>query len=195
MRTKLCLFLLPPLLWGCITFHVKKLSDTPGISNCYHLVSDKDKESIVFLSNEAKLDTTLKNNGKIYAINAKQLLDCIKNYDSCLLYNWSWNCSSPHCILLSACENYCRKYNYKLFVFTTYYEFPTMQTQSSGLSFPLLVVNHQYYGTRYKDYIKQFYNEICGSDYYNHRKNRGKRFMVFKKGKFERAVNEIELLN
>ena len=96
MRTKLCLFFLIPLLWGCITFHVKKLSDTPGISNCYHLVNEKDKKSIVFLSNETKLDTALKNDGKIYAVNARQLLDCMSNYDSCLLYNWSWNCSSSH---------------------------------------------------------------------------------------------------
>jgi len=180
---------------GCITFEVKKLSDTPGISNCYHLVSEKDKKSIVFLSNEAKLDTALRNDGKIYAVNAMQLLDCMSHYDSCLLYDWSWNCASSHCILLSACEDYCRKYNYKLFVFTTYYEFPAMQTQSSGLSFPLLVVNHQYYGTDYKNYIKQFDDEICGSDYYDHRKNWGKRFLVFKKGKFDRAVSEIELLN
>ena len=196
MRLKLSIFLLIPLLSGCITFNIQKLSDTSGYSNCYHLVSEQDKKSIVFLPNEATLDTALKNDGKIYAINPRQLLDCLSHYDSCLVYDWSWNCSSKHCILLNYCMDYCRKYNYKLFVITTSYEFPIMQQQSSILSFPLLTINHFYYGEALlKDYFKQFHYDICGSNYFEKRKNWGKRFWVFKKGKFDRAESQIELLN
>lgn len=192
MKIKLSIVLLIPLLLGCITIEVKKLSDTPGISSCYHLVSEEDKKSLIFLTPDQKLDTSQVNDGKIYAVSAPHLLDIVSYYDSCVIYLWSWGCSSEHCILPSACEEFCKKNNYKLFVLTSYYKFPTMQILSSGLDYPLLVVNHLYYGTdKYREYMKKFEYEIAGGDYFSRKKNWGKRFMIFKKGEFAGAVDEI----
>lgn len=82
---------------------------------------------------------------KIHAITGKQLRECLKNNDTSLVYRWSPLCKAESCILIKACQEYCTKKNYKLYVVSEFYHMESMRAQNVADQ-PIFIANHKYYG-------------------------------------------------
>lgn len=153
MKKIYIILLFPFLVCGCI------ITNTPGFHSGYKKIAPDQKENIIFVEGDIDI-CNIKNDRKIYAVTAAQLLNCLQNNDSTIVYFWSPNCSSKSCVLLDAAQNYCDKQNYRLYVITEYYDLKKIEAQNnSGLS--LFSINHKYYKTDYcNKYVKLFSREM-----------------------------------
>ncbi len=160
------------LMFSCV------IIETPGFYNGYKKLSEEEKKNIVFVNQDSSI-CVLQNDYKIYAISGKQLRKCIASNDTSVIYQWGPNCSSSNCILISACQDYCKSKNYKLYVVADYYNMKIMDAQNNS-DFPILIANHIYYDKYYA--IKL--NDLFVYDLLNGQKiNKDelyKRFMFFK---------------
>ena len=125
----------------------------------------------------------IENDKKIYAITAAQLLKCLQNNDSTLVYLWSPNCSSKGCVLLDAAQNYCDRNNYVLYVITEYYDLDKTEPQNNG-RLSLFAVNQNYYKTDYcNKYCRLFIRELTEKSTVNE-ENDYSRYYVFHRDTF-----------
>ena len=177
------LLLLSFLISGCF------IANTPGFYSGYKNIQPDRKQNIIFVEDSLEI-CHLKNDQKIYSITAAQLLKCLQNNDSSIVYFWSPNCSSKSCILLDAAQNHCDRKRYTLYVITEYYDMEKTEPQNTaGLS--LFSINHQYYKTDYcNKYVKRFTAELTkngapdkGESYY--------RYCLFYKDKFVRRKENL----
>lgn len=145
--------LLPVSVFGCI------ITNSPGFFSGYDKMDSGQRQNVIFVEDGFDI-CNIKNDKKIYAITASQLLECLKNNDSTIVYIWSPNCSSKSCVLLDAAQYYCDRNNYFLYVFTEYYDLEKINVQNTaGLS--LFSINHKYYKTDYcNKYEKLFTREL-----------------------------------
>jgi hypothetical protein len=164
-----------------------RISETPGFYSGYDRLNDEDKKNIVFLEQDKKI-SDIEDKNKVYAIQAQQIRDFIINYDSCIIYIWSFHCSSNKCISPAACQKFCDDNNYQLIVISNYYTFPEMYNIMPLISNPLFTVNAAYYKTDYcHRYMRRFEKELLNGEHREH----GYRYWVFIKGKFNRAIEQI----
>jgi hypothetical protein len=176
------------LLFSCISF--PKLSELPGFYSGYNRLDDKDKECIVFLGQNEKISDVCTDKKKIYAIDAYQLLEYMKQYDSCIVYFWSLYCSSPVCISPATCQDYCDRNGYLLILVAEYYTFPEMYSFMPLITNPIFSINMNYYKTDYcPRYVNRFTKELLGKEHYKEYS----RYWIFKKGMFERGINNLPL--
>jgi hypothetical protein len=107
---------------------------TPGFYSGYKKLSPEQKQNIVFLNeHNNKMLCAVDDATKIYAVTAQQLLGCLKDHHSSIVYFWSPNCHSKRCISLGAAEKYCRENNYKLYIVSEYYDMEQLQLQNNTL--------------------------------------------------------------
>lgn len=156
------------------------ITNTPGFYSGYKKLSAPEKSQVVITTEETSV-CSLSNDRKIYAITSGQLLKCLEQNDTSVVYFWSPNCHSDVCISLSAAQYYCDKKGYHLYVITEYYDFAKTNPQNTNPT-PVLSVNHQYYKTDYcNGYMRKFTAGLSRGSV--PRKNQsGKRFFFFKKG-------------
>ncbi len=154
------------------------ITNTPGFYNGYKVLSDSDKQNVVFL------DTTLKrldNNGQIIALNGEQLRHYALSVDTLLIYRWSPNCSSKSCILISACQDYCTKKNYKLVVVAEYYDMEKMKAQNIG-DLPILIPDHLYYKNYYANRLNRLFYKDLLADQKLSKEHKYDRFLFLNRG-------------
>lgn len=87
----IALFSILLLISGCI------VTKTSGFYVGYNQLTDIEKQEVEILDKDSGI-CNLENKAKVYAINGKQLRDCLENNDTSLVY--LWGCSLP-----------CRMYN------------------------------------------------------------------------------------
>lgn len=152
--------------------------NTPGFYSGYKDLSDTEKEQVVFTQpTEDICDKT--NDKKIYAINGKQLLNCMKSNDTSVVYLWSPHCSSDACITMQVAQRYCDKMNYKLYIVAEYYDMDMMGKQHTTPG-PLFIANHKHYKANYcGKYVKRFTNDLLNGKTLN-KDEKYSRFLFFK---------------
>jgi hypothetical protein len=155
----------------------------------YDKLNEEDMKMVV-ITNPAEKICNLKNDNRIYAIQAQQLVECLNLSDSTLIYDWSANCHSESCISIPACQKYCAEHGLKLVVISEYYDPEIMRIQNFA-DLPIFVPNHIYYKTEKCSKLNsRFFNEVFqgkrpgGEHKYS-------RFHVFYKGKYVRSISKL----
>lgn len=183
VRNIIFLLLLLTGLSGCSLINIS------GFNSGYKKLPDAEKARVVFTE---KQDSTCNrpNDQKIYAVTGPQLLHCLKDNDTSVVYIWSPNCHSDVCVSLVAAQYYCTKRNYKLYVVAEYYDFEKTEPQNTN-PLALLSVNHLYYNTdRCDAYVSKFTHDITEGR--TGKEDRYKRFLFFKKDKWIFARRRLD---
>jgi hypothetical protein len=171
---KLFFYLL--LLSGCT------ITSGPGFYSGYNKMDVAAKSNVVFVTDGMDIGQ-LKNDQKIYAITANHLLKCLEKNDTSIVYFWSPNCHGQSCVLLKLAQNLCDSKNHKLYVITEYYDMPKISPQNVT-TFPILSINHKYYGTDHcNKYCKLFTKELIRNKSLS-KEESYQRFYVFVNDKF-----------
>ena len=182
-----CMFSI--LLASCVQFVVPALSETPGFYSGYERLNEKDKESIVFLSSNEKIDSMCIDKNKVFSVNAAQLIEYMEQFDSCLIYFFTPNCHSEVCVLPSACQQYCSDNGYQFLLIFEYYEIPAMYDILASIKNYSFSINTNYYKTDYcPKYVRKFKRELLNG---SKSETLQSRYWVFKKGTFERVISDI----
>lgn len=155
MKKSLLLLLASPVLAGCF------ITNSPGFYSGYKKLDADERQSVV-VTGAASPVCSIENDRRIYAINGAQLLTCLKDNDTSVVYFWSPNCHSDVCISTSAAQYYCDKRKYKLYVVAEYYDLPKMKQQNTNAA-PMYSINSRFYGTDYcNKYTARFAKELAG---------------------------------
>ncbi|WP_274474578.1 hypothetical protein [Mangrovimonas aestuarii] len=171
------------ILNGCV------ITNTPGFYNGYKKLSVTEKENVIFLEDSSSI-SNLSNEGRVVAINGKQLKTYSKEVDSLLIYRWGPHCSAESCILISACQEYCNSKNYKLAVVAEYYDMQIMYGQNTA-DLPILIPNHKYYGKYYANSLnKKFTEDLLVETNQKYDPANG-RFLLLSRGKIVRQIKEL----
>ena len=99
---KLLLFIaLALVMQSCICVHV--------IGRKTHFMrdlTDEQKNNVCWTSDSISL-IGMKNDNRIYAINAHQMKELLKTNEKAIIYQWSPHCSSENCTSLGLTQSYC----------------------------------------------------------------------------------------
>ena len=160
---------------------------TPGFNSGYKRLTAEEQKRVCFVSSVEEIP--VRNDGRIMAVTAEQLLALLKKNDTALLYLWSPHCSSSVCVSLKAVQDYCDKAHLPLYVLTEYYT--DAFTQIEFLSRPMLSVNEFHYKTSYcNSYMKRFLSELIPDD--KRESDSNHRFLLFSKGSLVQSYEKIE---
>ncbi len=127
-----------------------------GFNNDYKRLSDEEKKSVVFVEESKKICDLPQDSATIFAVNGKQLRECLKENDTSVVYMWGPNCKAEHCILIAACQEYCDTRGYKLYIVADYYEMEVMNAQNVADE-PILIANHYYYDRLYANALMRLF--------------------------------------
>lgn len=178
---------------GCLLFLNSCISiSISGFNSGYKKLSPGQQSRVVFVK-EGEPICNIPNDKRIYAIHASQLLQCLKDNDTSVVYRWSPECHSKVCISLPMAQHYCDVHHYKLYVVQEYYDFARADPQNTNPT-PLFATNHKYYKTDYcNKYERLFANELAGHKL--SKEDRFHRFLFFKGDKLvftrESLVNTV----
>jgi hypothetical protein len=169
-----------------ITFEVH------GYHSEYAKLSDEDKEMIVFLSEDEKMNEACTDKSKVYGITARQLQEFMAEHDSVLLYIWKPYCNGFNCISPLGFRDYCIKNNYQAIVLVFCYN-PFNVVRSSigidGLTF--VSVNEKHYQT---DKTSKLYTILNQELSIPHIKAKERTiYKIYKKGVFDRCAGFEEV--
>lgn len=124
---------------------------TLGMSSCitiqfpsYHRfdkLSKTDQSKVRF--GESNI-CALKQDSVIYAIQASQLKECLKQHPESIVYTWAPHCQSEHCVPLSFFVTHCMEKGYYPIIVADYVEFPEVEMMNNTKK-PVFVVDHLYY--------------------------------------------------
>ena len=160
---------------------------TPGFNSGYNRLTAEEQKRVCFVSSVEEIP--VRNDGRIMAVTAEQLLALLKKKDTTLLYLWSPHCSSSICVSLKAVQDYCNQANLPLYVLTEYYT--DAFTQNEFLLRPMLSVNEFHYKTSYcNSYMKRFLSELIPDD--KRESDLNHRFLLFSKGSFVQSYERME---
>lgn len=113
----LALIVCTGMLSSCI---IIKFNTTGLYSGCSKL-SDTNKKTVVITDeNDDCQNFVFSEDKKVYAINGKQLLNCLKNTDNAIVYIWSPHCSGTSCISLDYLQEKAEQYDYDIFIVAEY---------------------------------------------------------------------------
>ena len=84
---------------------------------------------------------SMKNDGRIHAIDGKQMQKMVQPHPKAIVYQWSPHCTSEACLSLSAIQTLCDNNGIALFVVADY--FHDAFTQNQVLSRPLFITNEK----------------------------------------------------
>lgn len=159
------------------------------------LTPEQQSKVVWGVTNDELLSMT--NDGRIYAINGKQMRQLVEAQPKAMVYQWSPHCTSKSCQPLSAMQSFCDQNGIALFVVADY--FHDSFTQIHALSNPLYIADERYYKTSVCSKLeKQFYIDLLGEETYNATKEISwYRYAYFEKGKFVRYIRDpyVELDN
>lgn len=130
------------------------------------------------------------NDGRIYAINGKQMKKLVEAHPKAIVYQWSPHCKSESCLILIAMQTFCDQNGIALFVIADY--FHDSFSQIHALSNPLYIADERYYKTSVCHKLeKLFYIDLLGEENYNATKEISwYRYAYFEKGKFVRYIRD-----
>lgn len=133
---------------------------------------------------------SLTNNGRIYAINGKQIKQLVEAQPKAIVYQWSPHCSSENCLSLSAMQSFCDQNGIALFVVADY--FHESFSQIHALSNPLYIADERYYKTTVCQKLeKRFYIDLLGEESYNKTKDISwYRYAYFENGEFVKYLKD-----
>ena len=117
-----------------------------GLKNGYKQLSKEEKNLVIFDSKNC----IVKYNDTIYAYNAKNLKECLKNFPKTMIYVWDPNCSSKSCISLYSCQKYCDRNGYELIVLLEYFDIPK-QKQYETPKNSLVISDFKFYKSNFTD--------------------------------------------
>jgi hypothetical protein len=179
------LYLLPVLFAfsGCV------ITNTSGFYSGYKKLSDKEKAKVIFTPPAENICARV-NDNNIYAITGSQLLNCLKDNDTSVVYRWSPHCHSDMCITIETAQRYCDKMKYKLYIVADYYDMEIIERQHT-IPGPLYIANHQYYKADFcGKYNKRFTADLLKGATLNKEERFG-RFQFFKGDKVLFARNRL----
>ncbi len=157
-----------------------------GITNDYDKLSQSQKDKIEKLNEFDNLET-----GKIYSINAPQLMKEMKKYPKSLVYVFANGCRSEYCKALSIYEDFAKKQNYKLYLVMNGYN-NLYETTNQPISSPLFSIDSDYYGVKSRTkYTIYFENELQGKAINTKPKEFLGSLYFFENGKFENILREL----
>lgn len=147
------------ILFVLLLVSCNALKDTPGFYTGFHLLSQKQQESICFVEEQQEVSQCP--DQRLKAINGHQLYGMLPNSDTVLLYWWSPLCSSDACVSISMFVGYCeeKKLSY-LIIPDGYHVLGSSQLES--YSGDLFFMNQKHYDVKYnpklrKRFLKDFY--------------------------------------
>lgn len=153
MKTCTTILLLALLLQGCISIK------SPSLDSGYNKLSSAEQGQVVFLSANQQIPDTGKH--LIYAVNAQNIFNTIKDTDTTVVYVWSPHCRGENCVSLRVTQQACNKKGYNLLVVAEVYDMAAFNRQKILLANPLLSINHKHYGTDFNlKYPKLFKKEL-----------------------------------
>ena len=176
MKKNLFILIFCFILQGCF------ITNTPGFYSGFSKLTPVEKEIIIFTEPDFKI-CKLDKDSFVYAINGKQLLECVKLKDSAIVYLWSPNCHGDKCYSLNLVQEYCTKNNYSLFVIAEYYDIKKINLQKQYLNTsPMFSINEKYYKTHYcNKYFKLFLTDLLVNKIIN-KKDMYNNYFIFNKG-------------
>lgn len=157
-----------------------------GLTNGYKRLIDSEKGLIVFKSQSCPAANT----DSIYLFNGLEFKKCVKEYRKAVLYIWDPNCSSKSCISLPACELYCNKNGYELFVLLEYLDLPK-QRQLPKSAKSIIISDFRYYKTNNADKCSNRFIEDLISKSAKDTSVQYKRFLFFEEGVFVYAKERL----
>ena len=133
---------------------------------------------------------SLTNDGRIYAINGKQMKQLVEAQPKAMVYQWSPHCTSENCQPLSAMQSFCDQNGIALFVVADY--FHESFSQIHALSGPLYIADERYYKTSVCPKLeKRFYIDLLGEETYNETKEiNWYRYAYFENGRFVKYLED-----
>lgn len=160
-----------------------------GLWTGYKHLTEEDKKEVVFVDEEVPI-SNLPQDHKVYVVNGNQLRKALAENDSSVVYRWSPNCSHEYCILIQACQEYCKRHNYKLYVVADYFDMGPMRAQNVA-DFPMLIPNHFHYHRRYAGSVmREFTEDLLQRKLEKDEKFAG-RFMIFYKDQLVRYKRDL----
>lgn len=130
-----------------------------GLTDDYNKLTAEQKTLVQpFRSN------TILTKGKVYKINATELLEELREYPKAIVYIFTVGCPADSCLPLPVYEAYARANGYKIFFVMTSYK-DLDEALDEPISEPLFVIDSDYYGKKYfRKYVDYFKNELQGRD-------------------------------
>jgi len=126
---------------------------------------------------------------KVYITNGLNLKNCIKDFETSVVYIWKPKCSSKICIPLEIIANKCKERNLKLFIVAEYYDSEKMN-KTYNMDTPIYAIDTKYY----KSNLTTKYLSCFQSDLMNNTSLDSNGFFLFKNGKFVDSYSSYELL-
>ena len=152
-------------------------------------LTDEQKNNVCWTSDSISL-IGMKNDNRIYAINAHQMKELLKTNEKAIIYQWSPHCSSENCTSLGLTQSYCDEKGIELYVVVDYYADAFSQIES--IKNPLLSISERYYNTELTQELSElFYKELLGEKY---DKKNYHRFYYFENGEFVRTYDSVNNL-
>ena len=159
-------------------------------------LTPEQQSKVVWVTPDDEL-LSLKNDGRIYAINGKQMQKMVQEHPKVIVYQWSPHCSSEACLALSSIQTLCDKNGITLFAVADY--FHDAFSQNQVLSYPLFIADEKYYKTDVCHKLeKRFYIDLLGEETYNATKDiNWYRYAYFENGEFVKYLEDpyVELGN
>lgn len=133
---------------------------------------------------------SMENDGRIYAINGKQMQKMVQANPKAIVYQWSPHCTSEACLSLSAIQTLCDNNGIALFVVADY--FHDAFSQNQVLSRPLFIADEKHYKTDVCHKLeKRFYIDLLGENTYNATKEISwYRYAYFENGEFVNYIRD-----
>ena len=133
---------------------------------------------------------SMENDGRIYAINGKQMQKMVQAHPKAIVYQWSPHCTSEACLSLSAIQTLCDNNGIALFVVADY--FHDAFSQNQVLSRPLFIADEKHYKTDVCNKLKKrFYIDLLGESTYNATKDISwYRYAYFENGEFVKYIED-----
>lgn len=160
-----------------------------GISSCvingsgYESLSEKEKEKVKDCS--TRIDS-IKNDGNIYMVDAKQVKQYLSDKDCVLVYIWAPYCKSDICVSPLDAEKICKERGIELCLVSDSYE----DTDLAGnVKCPILVISRLAYATNnLPKYRSLFEEELTGK---TDKETGYSRYHLFVHGKYVKSFEKI----
>ncbi|HPI54367.1 MAG TPA: hypothetical protein PLU10_06710 [Chitinophagaceae bacterium] len=172
------------LFTSCISIHFS----TPS-SQAYNKLTESQKASIQF---DAPNFCEAKNEDKLYAVNAAQVKQCLKNYEKSIMYFWAPHCHGDHCVPLSFFVNACREKGYHPIIVVEYLAYPEV-IEMNNSDVPIFMMDHRYYQvSKTQQCRKPFFDELTHLT--KKQQHSGARYYTFQGDQFQSQVVDIKTL-
>lgn len=182
MKKLILLFVLALVIQSCC---IKIVPPYRGSADFMMNLTSEQKNMVIWTSDSTSL-TNLTNDGRIYAVNPKQLKELLMTKEKAMVYKWLPACTSENCISLGLAESYCNEKGIELYVVLDSYE--DAFTQIESIRNPMFSKNVGYFQYETKDVDELFYKELLGDKY---DKKNYYRFYYFENGEFIRTYETM----